>query len=139
MPGAFSCSFLRHDCLYCGSFESVACQHSMRMINDEYGFLREKEDELMKEFYARAKQNGLRAKIIMVDRREPYVFHAGKVCVTLDGEIKDSTDVKRFFDPCIPLLPFTISSQISRDNPRRKNAGRRATASRKEIAFSRPR
>lgn len=83
----------------------ITLDEAMRMINGDYGFLREKEDELLKEFYAKAKQNGLRAKIIVIYRREPYVFHAGNVRVTLDDEIKNSTEVTRFFDPSIPLLP----------------------------------
>ncbi|HAM62833.1 MAG: hypothetical protein A2Y20_10550 [Firmicutes bacterium GWF2_51_9] len=83
----------------------ITLDEAMRMINGEYGFLKDKEDELLKEFYVKAKQKGLRAKIIVVYRREPYVFQAGNVRVTLDDEIKNSTDVVRFFDPSIPLVP----------------------------------
>jgi hypothetical protein len=41
------------------------------------------------------------------------MFSIRESACTLDDEFKDRTDVKRFFDPCIPLLPFMISSQIS--------------------------
>lgn len=85
----------------------ITLDEAMRMIRGEYGFLAEREDELLREFYAKAKHTGLRAKIIVIYRREPYVFHAGNVRVTLDDEIKNSTDVLRFFDPSIPLVPQT--------------------------------
>jgi len=38
------------ECPYFSAFESSAYPHSIRMINGEYGFLREKDDEFMKEF-----------------------------------------------------------------------------------------
>jgi len=75
------------------------------MIEGRYDVLKDTQDPLLKEFYLKAKQNGLRAKVIVSYQRQPFVYNAGNVRITLDHSIGNSLDVRRFFDPDLRMVP----------------------------------
>lgn len=75
------------------------------MIEGHYELIKESKDPLLKEFYLKAKQNGLRAKVIVAYQREPFIHPAGNVRVTLDHSIRNSLEVRRFFDPELRMVP----------------------------------
>lgn len=75
------------------------------MIDNKIDILKDEKDPLLREFYLKTKQNGLRAKVIVTYVREPYFHEAGNVRITLDHSIGNSLDVKRFFDPTLTMVP----------------------------------
>jgi len=83
----------------------VTQEQAQAMIEGHYEILKDSTDPLLKEFYLKAKQNGLRAKVIVAYQREPYVYDAGNVRITLDHSIGNSLDVRRFFDPDLRMVP----------------------------------
>jgi len=74
-------------------------------IEGRFEVLKDSSDPLLKEFYLKARQNGLRAKVIVAYQREPFIHEAGNVRVTLDHSIGNSLDVRRFFDPNLVMVP----------------------------------
>lgn len=75
------------------------------LIEGNFSVIKDSQDPLLKEFYLKAKQKGLRAKVIVAYQREPFIHSAGNVRVTLDHSIKNSLEVRRFFDPDLKLVP----------------------------------
>lgn len=58
------------------------------LLAGDSAFMREKEDPLIREFYARMTAEGLMPKTIVEYVREPYVFAPGNVRVTIDRSIR---------------------------------------------------
>lgn len=68
-----------------------------KIIEGDYGFLKGKEENLLKEFYARIRTKVLRPKIIVCYYREPFLYPPGNVRVTLDYDLKYSSNIRDFF------------------------------------------
>lgn len=68
-----------------------------RLIRGEYLRDLSGKDELLKEFTAETMMKRLRPVIIVEYDRIPYVYDAGNVRITLDLNIRSSTDIGRFF------------------------------------------
>ena len=65
---------------------------------------------LIHELYVERKETGLRAKTIVDYTREPFVFPAGNVRVTLDYDIRTGLCSTDFLNPDTPTVPIV-------DNP----------------------
>ena len=65
---------------------------------------------LIHELYVEMKETGLRAKTIVDYTREPFVFPAGNVRVTLDYDIRTGLCSTDFLNPDTPTVPIV-------DNP----------------------
>lgn len=61
--------------------------------------------ELVAELYRKMKSQGLRPKTIVDYTREPFVFPAGNVRVTLDYDLRTSLQCGSFLDPGCVTLP----------------------------------
>lgn len=83
----------------------ISQKQAQAMIESRYEILKDEKDPLLRDFYLKTKQTGLRAKVIVTYRREPYLHEAGNVRITLDHAIGNSLDVKRFFDPTLTMVP----------------------------------
>lgn len=83
----------------------LTLEEAQGLIEGRFEVIKTSQDPLLKEFYLKAKQDGLRAKVIVAYHREPYLYNAGNVRVTLDSQIRNSMDVRRFFDPKLSLVP----------------------------------
>ena len=68
-----------------------------RLIRGEYLRDLSRKDELLKEFTAEMMMKRLRPVIIVEYDRIPYVYDAGNVRITLDLNIRSSTDIGSFF------------------------------------------
>jgi len=75
------------------------------LIEGRFDSIKTSKDPLLRDFYLKAIQHGLRAKIVIAYHREPFIYTAGNVRVTLDSQIKNSLDVRRFFDPQLIMAP----------------------------------
>ena len=62
-------------------------------------WMAESTDEVLLGFYTRIRSEGLKAKVIVDYIREPFVFAAGNVRVTLDYGIRTGRNCTDFFEP----------------------------------------
>ena len=63
----------------------------------EIEWLRERSEKVCRELYSAMTCRGLRAKVVVSYRREPYIYRAGNVRVTFDSEIRTSVFRRDFF------------------------------------------
>ena len=63
----------------------------------EIEWLRERPEKVCRELYSAMTCRGLRAKVVVSYRREPYIYRAGNVRVTFDSEIRTSVFRRDFF------------------------------------------
>ena len=69
-------------------------------------------DELIIDFYTRARNEGLRAKVIVDYTREPFVFAPGNTKVTLDYNIRTGMGCTDFLNPDCVTVPIDGSPCI---------------------------
>ena len=67
---------------------------------------------LIHELYVEMKETGLRAKTIVDYTREPFVFPAGNVRVTLDYDIRTGLCSTDFLNPDTPTVPIVDNPTI---------------------------
>ncbi len=83
------------------ALDAAACQ---KMIDGDIGFLRESENNLLRELYAKMQYQLLRPRCIVAYRRECFVYPPGNVRVMLDFDISGSYNVKEFLNPDLQFL-----------------------------------
>ncbi len=64
----------------------------------EIEWLRDRPENVCRDFYSAMTCRGLRARVAVSYLREPYIYRAGNVRVTFDSEIRTSLFQKDFFD-----------------------------------------
>ncbi len=69
-------------------------------------------DEVIRGFYARIRNEGLMPKVIVDYTREPFVFNAGNVRVTLDCNIRTALRCTDFLNPDCTTIPVPESPCI---------------------------
>ncbi len=69
-------------------------------------------DEVLIGFYLRARNEGLRAKVIVDYTREPFVFVPGNTRVTLDYNIRTGMGCTNFLDSACVTIPIKNSPCI---------------------------
>ncbi len=67
-----------------------------QIIDGSYDFLKEREEDLLKEFYAKIIFQSLRPRSVIVYKREAFIYPPGNVRVTLDYDIKYSNNTQIF-------------------------------------------
>lgn len=75
-------------------------------------WMRTDTNEVIRAFYTRIRNEGLRAKVIVDYIREPFVFAPGNVRVTLDYEIRTSMSCTDFLNPHCVTVPIMDSPCI---------------------------
>lgn len=75
-------------CLSLSQVESI--------LQGDYEFMKDQEDDLLLEFYARLKTELLRPCLVATYFREPFLYGPGNVRVTLDYDLRYSRDVRSF-------------------------------------------
>lgn len=68
-------------------------------------WMAEGSDEVLLGFYSRVRNEGLRPKVIVDYIREPFVFAAGNVRVTLDYDIRTALRCTDFLNPACVTVP----------------------------------
>ncbi len=75
------------------------------LLSGDFLWLQESGDPLLIELYSHMQGRLLRPKTVVEYIREPFVYPAGNVRVTLDRDIRSGLTGTVFFDPNMPLLP----------------------------------
>ncbi|MBQ3163971.1 MAG: polyphosphate polymerase domain-containing protein [Lachnospiraceae bacterium] len=83
---------------------NLTVEQTKAIINGDYKWMAESEEVLIRELYLKMKQEGLRPKTIVDYIREPFVFEAGNVRITLDYDIRTGLNSTDFLnDSCITI------------------------------------
>jgi hypothetical protein len=83
----------------------VTAEQCEDLIAGRYDFLKQPENPLFMDFYAKIRFQNLRPKNIVEYRREAYVYPAGNVRITFDSRIGTSNSVTGFLDPGLAMMP----------------------------------
>lgn len=82
------------------------------IIAGDIQWMRDSEYPLLVELYGKMKEQRLKPKVIVDYIREPFVFPAGNVRVTLDSNIRTSVHSLDMFDPDLPMINVLGSNPI---------------------------
>ena len=110
-----------------------------RLLEGELEVLREKKDPLCLELYTKMRYQQLRAKNIVIYKREAYIYPIGNVRVTLDYDIHTSNNILDFLVPEAATIPISgvYILEVKYDNFLPEIIrGMVSLSSRRSIAFS---
>ena len=90
-----------------GVKESVplTAQQAQAIAQGDYAWMIQSEEPLINELYTKIMTQGLRPKTIVDYTREPFVFSAGNVRVTLDYNIRTGLRCTDFLNPDCVTIP----------------------------------
>lgn len=83
----------------------ISAPEAQAIVEGDIGWMKEHENGLVRELYAKMKTEGLRPKTIVDYVREPFVFPAGNVRVTIDSNIRTAINCKDFLSPDCVTVP----------------------------------
>lgn len=83
-----------------------------KILNGDINFLKESENPLFNELYAKMQYRLLRPKCIVAYERECFVYGPGNVRVTFDTDIRGSNNVYAFLSPDTPLIQLYHTSVL---------------------------
>ena len=78
-----------------------------RIINGDVGWMAESGNEVLLSFLSKIRSDRLIPRTIVEYTREPFVFSAGNVRVTLDYSIRTGLGSTDFLNPDCPLVPIS--------------------------------
>lgn len=84
---------------------SLTSRQAQLIVNGEIGWMAESTDPLIQELYSKMKTQGLKPRTIVDYTREPFVFPAGNVRVTLDYNIRTGLSCTDFLKPDCVTVP----------------------------------
>lgn len=91
----------------CGKKSADLTKEQVRKIIDgDLVWMKDSEDELIRELFRKMTVQQLKPKTIVDYWREPFVYEAGNVRVTLDYEIRTGLASKDFFSKDCPTVPI---------------------------------
>lgn len=74
-------------------------QQVINILNNDIDFLLKEDHPLLIEFYTKLKLQQLQPKTVVVYDREAYIYNVANVRITLDSNIRTSTNVDTFLKP----------------------------------------
>ncbi len=78
-----------------------------RLLDGDFDVLKEKKDPLCLELYTKIHYQQLRAKNIVIYKREAYVYPVGNVRVTIDYDIRTSSNIHDFLVSEAATIPIS--------------------------------
>ncbi len=89
-----------------------------RLLSGDWAVLKENGDKLCLELYAKMHFQMIKPKNIVEYKREAYIFPAGNVRITIDREIRASSDISQFLNEEILSIPTprTIILEVKYDH-----------------------
>lgn len=87
-------------------------EQTEQIIAGNIDFLRVAEHPLLRELYVKMRTQELRPKSIVEYTREPFVFSAGNVRVTIDSHLRTGVRSTDFLNPAQPLTPAADAPPI---------------------------
>lgn len=84
--------------------EAVTSSEVRKLLKCDYSWMQDENRPLILELYTKMMGEGLQPRTIVEYKREPFVFPAGNVRITLDSEIKTGMLSKDFLNEKAPLV-----------------------------------
>lgn len=83
---------------------NLSAEEAQKIVDGDLNWMADCDRPLVQELYSKMKSQGLRPKTIVDYTREPFVFSAGNVRVTLDYDIRTGLYCTDFLNPdCITI------------------------------------
>lgn len=83
---------------------NLSAEEAQKIVDGDFDWMIDCDRPLVQELYSKMKSQGLRPKTIVDYTREPFVFSAGNVRVTLDYDIRTGLYCTDFLNPdCITI------------------------------------
>lgn len=83
---------------------NLSAEEAQKIVGGDFDWMADCDRPLVQELYSKIKSQGLRPKTIVDYTREPFVFSAGNVRVTLDYDIRTGLYCTDFLNPdCITI------------------------------------
>ncbi len=83
-----------------------------KILSGDIEWMAQSNDQVILAFYSRLKGEGLRPRTIVDYTREPFIFNAGNVRVTLDYDLRTGLGRTDFLNPDCPTVPISPSPII---------------------------
>ena len=90
----------------------ITPKQAQDIINGDIAWMACSDDEVILSFYTRLRTQGLKPKVIVDYTREPYVFGAGNVRVTIDSDIRTGLSCTDFLNAHCLTVPIKDSPCI---------------------------
>ena len=90
----------------------ITAEECQKIIDGDIEVMKDSEEALMRELYAKMKYQLLRPKCIVAYHRECYVYAPGNVRVTIDMNICGSNNVNEFLNPELQFLQVHHNSVL---------------------------
>lgn len=84
-------------------------QQAQSIVDGDISWMLNSEYPLVRELYYKMSTQGIAPKTIVDYTREPFIFPAGNVRVTLDYNIRSGMRCTDFLDPCCVTVPVSDS------------------------------
>lgn len=83
-----------------------------KLIAGEYEFLKERTEQICKDFYLECALNGMKPAVIVDYDREPYVYAYGDVRITFDEHVRGGVFEHSLFDKALPVMEVLEPGQL---------------------------
>ena len=83
----------------------LSAEETQKIIDNDTAFMKDDSRPLLLELYSKMKFQKLRAKTIVDYTREPFIYPAGNVRVTLDYDIRTGLGSVDMLNPDVPTVP----------------------------------
>ncbi len=87
----------------------LTAQQAQSIVDGDLAFMLDSEYPLIRELYSKMTVQGLQPKTIVDYTREPFIFPAGNVRVTLDYNIRSGLRCTDFLNPACVTVPVSDS------------------------------
>lgn len=98
---------------------SLSQEETAKIITGEIDWMPAKKDVLLTQLHQKMYLDGLKPKVIVDYTREPFIYPAGNVRITLDYDIRTSLHQINLLDsdlPMIPASPGSVLLEVKYDN-----------------------
>ena len=90
----------------------LTAEQVQNIIDGQVDWMEDSEDEVIRGFYNRVRNEGLKPKVIVDYIREPFIYAPGNVRVTLDHNIRTGLSCVDFLNPDCVTIPINGSPNI---------------------------
>lgn len=96
---------IKRNGLGCKETANLTADETQSIIDGDWTWMKDADRPLVQELYSKMRAEGLRPKTIVDYWREPFVFYAGNVRVTLDYQIRTGLRCTDFLNPHCVTIP----------------------------------
>lgn len=83
----------------------VAAEEVAALLDGDLTWMNDPSRPVVVELLSKMRSQGLRPKVVVEYRREPFVYRPGNVRVTIDSDVRTGVGSLAFLDPAMPLVP----------------------------------